>query len=95
MAPQPILVVNKGSSSVKLALCDPRGRRLWQQQRSWGLAQADPEIADSEAQDLPALLETWLAPLLAEASPPPDLVVHRMVHGGRVSWPLRRSQLRC
>ena len=81
-APGSILVVNTGSSSLKLALCDPRGHRLWQQQRSWGLPQADPESADPEAQDLPALLEQWLAPLLAEASPPPELVVHRLVHGG-------------
>ncbi len=77
-----VLVVNTGSSSVKLALCDPGGRRLWQQQRSWGLPQADSEIADPETQDLTALLETWLASLLATASPPPELVVHRLVHGG-------------
>ena len=69
MTPHSILVVNTGSSSVKLALCDASGRRLWQQQSSW-------------SKDLPALLETWLAPWLAEASPPPELVVHRLVHGG-------------
>jgi acetate kinase len=77
-----VLVVNTGSSSVKVALCDPGGHRLWQQQRSWGQPVADPDTADPQTQDLPALLETWLAPLLAEASPPPELVVHRLVHGG-------------
>lgn len=80
--PHSILVVNTGSSSVKLALCDPSGRRLWQQQRSWGQAEADSEIADPKTQELTALLETWLAPRLAEASPAPELVVHRLVHGG-------------
>lgn len=67
-----VLVVNTGSSSVKLALCGPNGQRLWQQQRSWGLAEGD----------LSSLLAQWLAPLLAEANPPPELVVHRLVHGG-------------
>ena len=51
------LVVNTGSSSVKLALCDSSGRRLWQEQRSWGLPQAD-----SGGQQLAELLEQWLSP---------------------------------
>ena len=71
------LVVNTGSSSVKLALCDPSGRRLWQQQRSWGSSQAD-----SGGQQLAELLEQWLTPLLTACEPPPQLVVHRIVHGG-------------
>ncbi len=71
------LVVNTGSSSVKLALCDPSGRRLWQQQRSWGISQAD-----SGGQQLAELLEQWLSPLLTACDPPPQLVVHRIVHGG-------------
>jgi len=71
------LVVNTGSSSVKLALCDPSGRRLWQQQRSWGLYQAD-----SGGQQLAELLEQWLSPLLTACDPPPQQVVHRIVHGG-------------
>jgi acetate kinase len=71
------LVVNTGSSSVKLALCDPSGRRLWQQQRSWGISQAD-----SGGQQLAELLEQWLTPLLTACEPPPQLVVHRIVHGG-------------
>ena len=71
------LLVNTGSSGVKLALCDPSGRRLWQQQRSWGLYQAD-----SGGQQLAELLEQWLYPLLTACDPPPQLVVHRIVLGG-------------
>lgn len=71
------LVVNTGSSSIKLALCDPSGRRLWQEQRSWGLPQAD-----SGSQQLAELLEQWLRPLLAALEPLPQLVIHRIVHGG-------------
>jgi len=71
------LVVNTGSSSVKLALCDTSGRRLWQEQRSWGLPQAD-----SGSQQLVELLEQWLSPLLAALEPLPKLVIHRIVHGG-------------
>ena len=71
------LVVNTGSSSVKLALCDPSGRRLWQEQRSWGVPQAD-----SGSQQLAELLEQWLSPLLSALEPQPQLVIHRIVHGG-------------
>ena len=71
------LVVNTGSSSVKLALCDASGRRLWQEQRIWGLPQAD-----SGGQQLAELLEQWLSPLLAALEPLPQLVIHRIVHGG-------------
>lgn len=76
MAPPPspaVLVVNTGSSSVKLALCDPAGARLWQEQRHW----------DGGGEGgLETLLEQWLAPLLARWDPAPGLVAHRLVHGG-------------
>lgn len=62
------LVVNTGSSSVKLALCDASGRRLWQEQRSWGLPQAD-----SGSQQLAELLEQWLSPCSRPLSPYPSL----------------------
>jgi acetate kinase len=91
-APQPraVLVVNAGSSSIKLVLCDRQGQRLWQQQRGWGVTaapQANPApdgSADGSAAaaDLPDLLHQWLLPLLAQADPAPGLVVHRLVHGG-------------
>ena len=92
MAPSPapqaraVLVVNAGSSSIKLVLCDRQGQRLWQQQRGWGVTaapQANPAPDGSAAAaDLPDLLHQWLLPLLAEADPAPGLVVHRLVHGG-------------
>jgi acetate kinase len=68
-----VLVVNAGSSSIKLVLCDRQGRRLWQEQRSWGVT------ADV---DLQALLRAWLLPLLHDGDAAPTLVVHRLVHGG-------------
>ena len=84
MAPisgKPVLVVNTGSSSVKLALCNADGQGLWQEQRSWDA---------SGGTGLPALLEQWLAPLLATWHPAPSLVVHRFVHGGsRFTAPTR------
>jgi acetate kinase len=87
LSPRSVLVVNTGSSSVKLALCDPSGRRLWQEQRPWGLPQGSPATPDSSPADpnppdLSSLLEHWLAPLLASADLSPELVVHRLVHGG-------------
>jgi acetate kinase len=77
--PDAVLVVNAGSSSIKLALCDGQGRRLWQEQRGWGVTAAQDAGA---ALELPELLRQWLLPLLTHADPAPGLVVHRLVHGG-------------
>jgi len=74
-----LLVVNAGSSSIKLALCDQRGQRLWQEQRGWGVAAGRGPGAPGELQDL---LAPWLLPLLVAAPAGPDLVIHRLVHGG-------------
>jgi len=68
-----VLVVNTGSSSIKLARCDVRGTRLWQEQRGWDA---------SGALGLETLLEQWLSPLLASWDQAPVLVAHRLVHGG-------------
>jgi acetate kinase len=76
MAPSsgpPVLVVNTGSSSLKVALCNSAGQRLLQEQRSWDA---------SGATGLQCLLEQWLKPLLHSWQPAPHLVVHRLVHGG-------------
>ena len=55
------LVVNTGSSSIKLALCDTSGRRLWQEQRPLLLtARAGLEAS------------TWLH-LLQDGDPVPHL----------------------
>ena len=74
-----VLVVNAGSSSIKLVLCDRQGRRLWQEQRGWGVTSGHGDAAGPALQDL---LRYWLLPLLADADPAPELVVHRLVHGG-------------
>lgn len=76
-----VLVVNTGSSSIKLARCDTHGTRLWQEQRGWD---ATGDLG------LETLLEEWLPPLLASWDPAPVLVAHRLVHGGsRFSAPTR------
>ncbi|MCP9928644.1 acetate kinase [Cyanobium sp. CH-040] len=78
-----VLVLNSGSSSVKASLRDGRGGRLWQEQRAWD---------GGGGQTMEALLEQWLAPLIAAADPAPSLVVHRIVHGGAAfSRPTRLS----
>jgi acetate kinase len=74
-----VLVVNAGSSSIKLVLCDCQGRRLWQEQRGWGVTATQGAATVSDLQDL---LREWLGPLLADADPSPNLVIHRLVHGG-------------
>ncbi len=74
-----VLVVNAGSSSIKLVLCDGQGRRIWQEQRGWGVTAGQ---ASADGSDLQDLLRQWLAPLLGGADPSPDLVIHRLVHGG-------------
>ncbi len=74
-----VLVVNAGSSSIKLVLCDREGRRLWQEQRRWGVTAAQAGAPLSPLEDL---LQQWLQPLLADAHPSPYLVIHRLVHGG-------------
>jgi acetate kinase len=76
-----ILVVNAGSATLKAALFDPAGDRLWQGQIPWN--PQDP--AALEQQVRPWLLET-MAPVAADIA----LVAHRIVHGGnRFSGPTR------
>jgi acetate kinase len=74
-----VLVLNTGSSSVKLALCDGTGRRLWQEQRAWS---GDEAAKGPAAGALTRLFDDWLPPLLAGDAALPALVVHRLVHGG-------------
>lgn len=81
--PAAVLVLNTGSSSVKASLRGGQGECLWQDQRAWDRA------ADG---GMEALLEQWLAPVIAAADPAPALVVHRIVHGGAAfSAPTRLS----
>ena len=79
-----VLVINTGSSSIKIALCDGAGGRIWQKQRSWETS------GEPHADALRDLLNDWLAPLLAQRAPSLGLVVHRIVHGGeRFTSPTR------
>jgi len=84
-----VLVLNTGSSSVKVALCNSAGQRHWQEQRAW--SGQGGELA------LIRLLDDWLEPLLEQAGTTPALVVHRLVHGGErftAPTPLNREVLR-
>jgi acetate kinase len=74
VTPTAVLVLNTGSSSIKASLRDGSGGCLWQEQRAWDSAGGGPALE--------ALLEQWLAPVIAAADPAPALVAHRIVHGG-------------
>ena len=66
-----VLVINLGSSSLKAALVDPTGAKLWQGGRA---LEAD--------ETLDAVLDSWLAPELESYRSAITLVGHRVVHGG-------------
>ena len=65
------LVINLGSSSLKAALVDSTGACPWQRNR-----QLEPK------DDLPQVLEDWLAPALEPFRHSIALIAHRVVHGG-------------
>lgn len=65
------LVINLGSSSLKAALVDPTGAKVWRGGRN-----LQPE------ETLDAVLESWLAPELEPYRSGITLVGHRVVHGG-------------
>ena len=65
------LVINLGSSSLKAALVDPTGAKVWRGGRT---LQAD--------ETLDAVLDSWLAPELVPYRQSITLVGHRVVHGG-------------
>ena len=65
------LVINLGSSSLKTALVDSTGACRWQHNRQLG-----PD------DDLPQVLEDWLAPALEPFRHSIALIAHRVVHGG-------------
>lgn len=73
----PLLVVNAGSSSLKLSLFDHQGISLWHEERSWPAAAS---LDHTEA--LTAVLDAWLPEALAPWHHQLDLVGHRVVHGG-------------
>ena len=65
------LVINLGSSSLKAALVDPTGAKVWRGGRA---LEAD--------ETLDAVLASWLAPKLEPYRSAITLVGHRVVHGG-------------
>lgn len=72
-----VLVLNAGSSSLKVSLHEPDGRALWRDQRSWeGGRDTAPEAA------VDAVLAGWLPAALAPWLGRMALVGHRLVHGG-------------
>lgn len=79
MSEQPLLVLNAGSSSLKLSLLNVAGEVLVREQRNW----SPPASQDG---DLERLLEAWLpqtlAPWLGPGGQGLLLVGHRVVHGG-------------
>ncbi len=79
MREQPLLVLNAGSSSLKLSVLSAAGEILVREQRNWSpLASQD--------NDLERLLEAWLpqtlAPWLGPGGQGLLLAGHRVVHGG-------------
>ncbi len=78
-ASRPVLVLNAGSSSLKLAVIGAAGAVLLREQRSWSETRM-------QEQGLERLLQAWLpqalAPWLVAGSLELRLAGHRVVHGG-------------
>jgi acetate kinase len=74
-----VLVLNAGSSTLKAAVVDSAGRRLWQAQSGWTIGAAD---AAGPVPQEDAALAAWLAEGLASWRHDLALVAHRLVHGG-------------
>jgi len=76
---QPLLVLNAGSSSLKVSVLSAAGAVLCREQRSWS-------PLTSQENDLERLLEAWLpqtlAPWLGPGGQGLLLAGHRVVHGG-------------
>ena len=62
-----VLVVNAGSSSLKLSLLDARDHELWAHELEAPHAVLDDDVVAAAVEELPAV---------------PDAVAHRIVHGG-------------
>ncbi|MCT0206798.1 acetate/propionate family kinase [Synechococcus sp. CS-1332] len=76
-----VLVLNAGSSSLKVSVHGRGGDRLWSDQRSWSVAAA-------EGTD--AVLDAWLPEALAAWGDGLVRAGHRVVHGGeRFTAPVR------
>jgi acetate kinase len=82
-----VLVLNAGSSSLKVSVHGRAGERLWSDQRSWRVAAAEGDAAHER---LEAVLEAWLPEALASWGDGLIRAGHRVVHGGeRFTAPVR------
>ncbi len=76
-----VLVLNAGSSSLKVSVHGRDGERLWGDQRSWSVAAAE---------DTEAVLDAWLPEALSAWGEGLIRAGHRVVHGGeRFTAPVR------
>jgi len=93
--PPQALVLNAGSTGLKVSLHGASGACLWRDQRRWQeLGAAGPPAGAELAEEVAGPLATWLEKALgaagAGARPPLALVGHRVVHGGeRFTAPTR------
>lgn len=82
-----VLVLNAGSSSLKVSVHDRDGDCLWRDQRSWSVGAAEGKAPEER---LEAVLEAWLPGALAGRVAGLTVAGHRVVHGGeRFTAPVR------
>jgi acetate kinase len=82
-----VLVLNAGSSSLKVSVHTPMGDCLWRDQRRWSVTAA---AGTAPEEDLEAVLDAWLPGVLAGRVAGLSVAGHRVVHGGeRFTAPVR------
>jgi acetate kinase len=82
-----VLVLNAGSSSLKVSVHRCTGDRLWSDQRSWSVGAAEGTAPEER---LEAVLDAWLPEALAAWGEGLIRAGHRVVHGGeRFTAPVR------
>jgi acetate kinase len=82
-----VLVLNAGSSSLKVSVHGRDGHRLWSDQRSWSIAAAE---GTAPHERLEAVLDAWLPEALSAWAEGLIRAGHRVVHGGeRFTAPIR------
>ncbi|MDM7951658.1 MAG: acetate kinase [Cyanobium sp. CZS 25K] len=85
-----VLVLNAGSSSLKVSVHTRAGACLWRDQRSWSVGA--PE-GNAPGERLEAVLDAWLPEALATWTGGLSLAGHRVVHGGeRFTAPVRLDE---
>ena len=82
-----VLVLNAGSSSLKVSVHTRKGDCLWRDQRSWSVGAAEGSAPEER---LEAVLDAWLPGALAGRVAGLTVAGHRVVHGGeRFTAPVR------